>query len=130
MRYHFLGKHVHGALNECRLHPTKVQPKHEMSTFRVRLMLFNPLNQIIRGSKPELLSLFQLLHLVMRMSDINAVMVVDKIAQHRLSAYVLRLSSTGSHTGIEDERERILAGVAACTHVVLSVCLRQPGQGR
>src|SRR6266480_3661084 len=116
---------MHRALNWCRRHPSKIQPEHEMSVIQDSLMLLNPLNEITRSAKPQLVSFLQKMHLVLSMMSINAMVLVNNIAQHCLSPPLLCLGSHGGDTGKEDEWEFVLAGIAPGGEVALLVDLRQ-----
>ncbi len=84
-------------------------------------MLLNPLNEITRSAKPQLVSFLQNMHLMLSMTNINAEVLVNNIVQHSLSPLLLRLRSRGGDTRKEDEWEFVLAGIAPGGEVVLLV---------
>jgi hypothetical protein len=86
-------------------------------------MLLNPVNEITRGAKPQLVAFLQNMHLVLSMRNINAEVLVNYIAQHSFSPLMSRLGSRRGDTGKEDERKLVLAGIAPGGEVTLLVDL-------
>ena len=93
-------------------------------------MLLNPPDEIARRAKPQLVSFLQNMHLMLSMTSINAMMLVNNVAQHRLSPQVLRLRSRRSDTRVEDEWDLALAVITPGCKVALFVDLRQLRQHR
>src|SRR6266704_4767510 len=99
-----------------------------MSVIQNSLMPLNPLNEITRSAKPQLVSFLQNMHLMLSLTNINAEVLVNNIVQHSLSPLLLRLRSRRSDTRKEDEWEFVLAGIASRSEVALLVNLRQHRQ--